>query len=252
MKSQEPFSKSVFSPTRFYPMKKPRARELQALATVPGTYSHSLPRTTPYYKYVDANGIAHGPIDEQQLKSLAVQGIINPYTPLETDSGFTGFAGQIPDLFPEALSPAASDTEEQFIPALTAGAVAAAFCALVWSIITVITKYQIGWMAVGVGFVVGVSMQAVGNGKTPIYGVFGAGFSLFACVLGNLVTACYFIANSPELAVEGFTTMGLFITCLTNPAIALETLIEISGPLDLLFYGLALYVGYTTSFSSKT
>jgi hypothetical protein len=48
--------------------------------------------------YTDANGCKQGPYSNPQLQELATQGIITPYTPLETDGGHTGVAGQIPGL----------------------------------------------------------------------------------------------------------------------------------------------------------
>ena len=56
----------------------------------------------PNYYYYDTNGQKYGLIDDQQLRSLAAQGIITPNTPLETEGGHRGTAGQIPGLFPNA------------------------------------------------------------------------------------------------------------------------------------------------------
>lgn len=47
--------------------------------------------------YTDENGTKHS-INDQQLQTLAMKGVIKPETPLETDSGHTGLAGQIPGL----------------------------------------------------------------------------------------------------------------------------------------------------------
>ena len=57
------------------------------------------------YFYTDTNGNKQGPVDEQQLKELAAQGSIIPTTPMETDTGHKGVAGQIPGLFPAVSSP---------------------------------------------------------------------------------------------------------------------------------------------------
>ena len=59
----------------------------------------------PIFFYTDTNGIKHGPINEQQLKSLATQKVITPQTILETDSGHKGQAGQIRGLFAAEVSP---------------------------------------------------------------------------------------------------------------------------------------------------
>lgn len=50
------------------------------------------------YYYFDQNGQKQGPIDDKELQELATQGIITPVSPLETESGFQGQAGQIPNL----------------------------------------------------------------------------------------------------------------------------------------------------------
>jgi hypothetical protein len=52
----------------------------------------------PHYFYPDASGNKQGPFSDQQLQELAAQGMITPYTPLETESGHKGIAGQIPGL----------------------------------------------------------------------------------------------------------------------------------------------------------
>jgi len=51
------------------------------------------------YFYTDANGLKQGPISREQLHELATRGTITPETPLETDIGHKGLAGQIPRLF---------------------------------------------------------------------------------------------------------------------------------------------------------
>ena len=50
--------------------------------------------------YFDQTNQKQGPVSEEQLKELATQGLINPNTPMETDTGHQGTAGQIPGIFP--------------------------------------------------------------------------------------------------------------------------------------------------------
>jgi len=65
------------------------------------------------YFYTDANGTKQGPYNEQQLQSLAAQGQITQTTPLETDMGHRGTAGQIPGLFaPASVPPFAQETSQ--------------------------------------------------------------------------------------------------------------------------------------------
>jgi len=51
------------------------------------------------YFYIDSNGNKLGPYSGQQLKELAARGVITPDTPMETESGQKGLAGQIRGLF---------------------------------------------------------------------------------------------------------------------------------------------------------
>jgi hypothetical protein len=86
------------------------------------------------------------------------------------------------------------ESEQNFPMALVAGAAAALIGGIVWAVVTIATKYQIGWMAVGVGFLVGYAVQRFGKGVTTTYGVVGAAFALFGCLLGNLLSACGFLS----------------------------------------------------------
>ena len=53
----------------------------------------------PKYYYRDASNKRQGPYNVRQLQALVEQGIVGPKTPLETESGPKGTAGQFPALF---------------------------------------------------------------------------------------------------------------------------------------------------------
>ena len=55
-------------------------------------------------------------------------------------------------------------SQQNFPAAVVAGFAGGTVGAIVWAVITVATDYQIGWMAVGVGFLVGFAVRAVGKG----------------------------------------------------------------------------------------
>ena len=55
--------------------------------------------------YIDANGQYQGPVDNRQLKSLAINGIITPETILITDNGKKGAAGKLRGLFDAPAAP---------------------------------------------------------------------------------------------------------------------------------------------------
>lgn len=131
---------------------------------------------------------------------------------------------------------------EQNLPlALLAGVAAAVLGAVLWAIITVATNLQIGYMAVGLGFLVGYTVRFAGKGLDKVFGILGAALSLGGCLLGNLFTLVGFIANDEGL---GYAEVFLGIDYSVVPQVMVET----SGPIDLLFYGLAMYAGYRFSF----
>ena len=63
----------------------------------------------------DKNGTKHT-VNEQQLQVLAAQGKITPATPLETDTGHTGLAGQIPGLNFKTAAPSPFAQPAQVVP----------------------------------------------------------------------------------------------------------------------------------------
>ena len=66
----------------------------------------------PYYYYTDANGQKYGPLTKERLQTLIKRGAIRQDTPLETDTGHQGLAGQIPGL-DFSVTPFVADGEEE-------------------------------------------------------------------------------------------------------------------------------------------
>jgi hypothetical protein len=130
-----------------------------------------------------------------------------------------------------------------FLAGLVASLLGATLCA----VITVVTKYQIGYMAVGVGFLVGYSIRSFGKGLSPIYGVIGASLALLGCLLGNILSVCSAIADAAQ---ESFLTITL--NMFTNPDFMVKAMMATFHPMDLLFYGIAVYQGYQLSFRELT
>ena len=131
-------------------------------------------------------------------------------------------------------------TEQNFIGALIAGLGASLVGAGLWMVVTVLTGYQIGWVAVGIGFLVGYSVRYAGKGIGTSFAIVGAVFSLFGCLLGNLLTVCQLIANNLEVPL-----MAVLQTL--TPAAAVEIFVAGFSPIDLLFYGIAVFEGYKLS-----
>ncbi len=125
------------------------------------------------------------------------------------------------------------------------GTGAATIGAIIWAIITALTNYQIGWMAVGVGFLVGFSVRKFGKGIDTSFGIVGAALSLLGCLAGNLISLCILVSRQ-----EG---MGIIeVLSRLNPEIVVELMRATFSPIDLLFYGIAIYEGYRFSFRTIT
>lgn len=135
---------------------------------------------------------------------------------------------------------------EQNLPmGFVAGLAGAILGALLWAIVTVATGYQIGWMAVGVGFLVGFAIRQMGKGIDKTFGIMGAVLALLGCVLGNMFTILGVAANQ-----EGLGYFELLIGA--DYAAVFDIMGETFGPMDILFYGIAVYEGYKFSFRQLT
>jgi len=131
--------------------------------------------------------------------------------------------------------------EQDLARGVTAGLGAAILGACLWALITVITQYQIGWMAVGVGFMVGYAMRTFGRGVDKIFGYTGALLALVGCLLGNLLSVCIMLGNQTD-------TSALTILTGLNWAAIQDLMFSTFHPMDVLFYAIALYEGYKFSF----
>ncbi|HEY7544468.1 MAG TPA: hypothetical protein VID27_06285 [Blastocatellia bacterium] len=125
------------------------------------------------------------------------------------------------------------------------GLIGASIGAAVWAGVTVVTNFQIGWMAVGVGFLTGLIVRKMGQGIDPIYGIIGATFSLLGCLGGNLLAICIVAAKEVGLPV-------MDVVSSLTPALIVDVFKESFSPIDLLFYGIALYEGYRFSINRIT
>lgn len=141
---------------------------------------------------------------------------------------------------PAAKPAAATQGGENLPMGLMAGLVAAGVGAGLWAIITVVTGYQIGWMAVGVGFLVGVAVRTAGKGTTTAFGVLGAALALGGCLVGNLLTGCIVLSRELDVSLLALSTR-------LTPDITMELMKAMFSPIDLLFYALAIWQGYKFS-----
>jgi hypothetical protein len=127
--------------------------------------------------------------------------------------------------------------------ALFGGLAAAVVGAIAWAAVTVTAKYQIGWMAVGVGLLVGLTVRLARGGKT--FAILGACLALFGCVLGNFLSLVAFNATEQHLTL---------LTALRDVdfATTMSALWDDFLSTSILFYAIAVYEGYKFSQSQGT
>ena len=130
---------------------------------------------------------------------------------------------------------------QELVYAIIGGFFLSIICALIWAVITVATEYQIGFMAIGVGFIVGMGIRFFGAGIDPIFGLLGGFYALLGCLLGNLFSQVGFIAVEQSL---GYFETLTFLDLATIILIYQESF----SIMDLLFYGIAIFEGYKFAF----
>lgn len=96
-------------------------------------------------------------------------------------------------------SPDATDAPEP--RAIIAGAVAALIGGGLWALVVIVTKYELGWIAWGVGALVGVVMARATPVRGPSIAAAGAVIAAVGLVAGKAVIAAYTI-NAQAISRE--------------------------------------------------
>lgn len=131
--------------------------------------------------------------------------------------------------------------EQNLILGIVSSIIIGIMGAVLWGVLTVATEFQIGYMALAIGGGVGLTMRKFGNGIDPIFGFWGAGIALSSVLVGNFLSIIGFIAKSEGL---GYIETLLSFDFAYLPSVMSETF----SVIDLVFYGIAIIVGYKFSF----
>jgi hypothetical protein len=126
--------------------------------------------------------------------------------------------------------------------AIIAGLAAAVAGAVLWAVVQQVTGYQIGWMAIGVGSLVGYAVRRFGQRSGTVYGIVGALLALLGIILGNLLAVSAYLMT--EESVSFTTSLSLVFT---HPSLTAEVIKETCGGQNLLFCALALFAGFRFS-----
>ena len=138
------------------------------------------------------------------------------------------------------------DYDANYILGLIGGGVAMLVGAALWGAITYFTQYQIGYMSIGLGFLVGIAFRFFGKGHSLIFGLSSAVLSLIGCVLGNFLFYVGAIARE-----ESTSFIEVLFFLITNPFSVIELFTIAFDFRDLLFYALAAYVGFRVALDNS-
>lgn len=128
--------------------------------------------------------------------------------------------------------------------AVVGGFLGAFASAVVWAVVTAVTQYEIGYIAIAVGFLTGFMVRKLGHGFEKHFGYIGAIWSLLGCFVGNILAALIMISiqdSIPFISILNMLKVDIIISIVQNTF----------DPMDLLFYGIAVYEGYRFSFINK-
>ena len=104
----------------------------------------------------------------------------------------------------------------------------------------VVTGYELGLAAVGIGLLVGLVMATTaGPGASRALPVVGTGLALVGCLLGNLFSDAYYFG---QLARWG--TLHTLREMIAVPTLGRGIFSAGFAPIDVLFWAIAGYAGY--------
>jgi hypothetical protein len=107
-------------------------------------------------------------------------------------------------------------------------------------VIVAVTNYQLGIVAIGIGWLVGFAIRKLGKGIDIQFGIAGGIISLLGIVAGNALVICILLSQDSGLGLfEVFDRMTM--------EILMDWMRETFSIMDLLFYSFAIYYGYRNS-----
>jgi hypothetical protein len=131
---------------------------------------------------------------------------------------------------------------EHLFAGILAGVIAAAIGAGIWMGITVATDMHIGFVAIGIGALVGFAVRIFGNGRSMIFGLVGALLTLAGCLGGEILTVAHAL-STPE--TDFFATLMHL-----NLVDTVTTIFRRADVITYVIYGIGVFEGYKLSIRS--
>jgi len=129
------------------------------------------------------------------------------------------------------------------ILAVLAGLAAAAAGTLVWYGVVVITNYQLGFIAVGVGWLVAMAVIfGSGRKRGPTLQAISVAITLVALVMSEYLIVRYSLVQ--YLAEQGFTEIAVFLPLGAMLELVITSIQE--NLFTLIFWAIALWAAFST------
>jgi hypothetical protein len=129
------------------------------------------------------------------------------------------------------------------LPAVGAGLVAAIVGGIVWGLIVKWTDYEVGFVAWGIGFLVGIAVLAATRGaRGPVFQVVAVLCALVGILVGKYLSFAWVLQEVAERETQG----ALEISVLSMDTFELfrDELDTVFDWIDILWVGLAVYTAW--------
>jgi len=116
--------------------------------------------------------------------------------------------------------------------AVIAGCVAAVIGGLIWGGISKASGYEIGWVAIGIGFLCGIAVRSIGKGHGPHFQIIAAATALGGIAFGKIFSILLY-AKAKNL----------------DPSLGevIQILPQALSPIDALFVAIAVWQAWKVS-----
>lgn len=150
-------------------------------------------------------------------------------------------------VYPEIMRAAEAEqySSEALLPALAGGVLAAIVGGLVWGFIVILTDYEVGFVAWGIGLLAGFLVVRFTGGRkgVPLQAI-AIVSSLVGIVLGKYIAYVYFLKEAvrEQISEEAADSIGYFDTDVMSAF--REDFSNVFGGYDLLWAGLAIFTAW--------
>ena len=120
---------------------------------------------------------------------------------------------------------------------LFAGAFSGIFLSIIWAKITIVSNYQISWMAILVGVVIGMVVRQISKRQSILLAVLSAIIASMTCILGDFFANVGFLAEAESM--EYFETLAAL-----DPAYYFEIAFINLDSISISFYVIAAIIAF--------